>query len=63
MQDSTNKRGLLLLVFLTCLTCVAGAVEVQVLAEEEVYAFVSPDNGSGPMWAYGSTEIARADDR
>lgn len=35
---------------------------VQVIAEEEVYTFVNPDNGSGPMWAYGSTEIVRSGD-
>ncbi len=35
---------------------------VQVIAEEEVYTIVNPDNGAGPMWAYGSTEIARSGD-
>jgi hypothetical protein len=36
------------------------AVEVRV--EEDVYDFVSPDNGSGPLWSYGCTVIARSGD-
>mgnify|MGYP005850054535 CR=1 FL=1 len=27
--------------------------------EEEVYTFKSPDNGSGPLWSYGCTQIVR----
>ena len=33
---------------------------VSVRVEEDVYDFVSPDNGSGPMWSYGCTAIARS---
>ena len=35
---------------------------VTVLSEEDVYTFVSPDNGSGPLWSYGCTSIARLGD-
>lgn len=35
---------------------------VEVRAEEDVYTFVSPNNGSGPMWSYGCTSIARLGD-
>lgn len=34
-------------------------VQVSVAIEEEVYSFVSPNNGSGPLWCFGSTQIAR----
>ncbi len=27
--------------------------------EEDVYTFTNPDNGSGPLWSYGCTVIAR----
>ena len=27
--------------------------------EEEVYTFKNPDNGSGPLWSYGCTQIVR----
>jgi len=33
---------------------------VEVRVEEEVYDFVSPENGSGPLWSYGCTVIARS---
>jgi len=32
---------------------------VQVTAEESVYAYVSPNNGSGPLWCYGCSVVAR----
>jgi hypothetical protein len=31
--------------------------------EEDVYTYVAPDNGSGPLWCRGSTCIVRAGDR
>ncbi len=34
-----------------------------VRTEEEVYTFKNPDNGSGPLWSYGCTQIARMGDR
>jgi hypothetical protein len=34
-------------------------VETRVIAEEIVTHFVSPGNGSGPLWCYGSPAIAR----
>jgi len=39
-----------------------GAPKLRVLAEEDVYSFVSPNNGSGPLWSFGCTCIARMDD-
>lgn len=44
---------------LALLTLATQTPEVQVTAEEDVYTFVNPNNGSGPLWAYGSTEVAR----
>jgi hypothetical protein len=38
-------------------------LSVRVVAEEDVYTFVSPDNGSGPMWSFGCTTITRLGDR
>ena len=38
------------------------AQTVEVKAEEDVYKFVNPNNGSGPLWDYGSTNIARCGD-
>ena len=35
------------------------SVKVTVEAEEEVYRYENPDNGSGPFWCFGSTCIAR----
>jgi hypothetical protein len=35
---------------------------VRVVAEEEVYSFDPPDNGSGPMWNRGCTTILRLKD-
>ena len=35
---------------------------VQVEVEEDVYSFVPPKNGSGPLWSYGCTQIARLGD-
>lgn len=35
---------------------------LRVLAEEDVYSFVSPNNGSGPLWSFGCTCIARMED-
>jgi hypothetical protein len=37
-------------------------VRARVELEEEVYTCPSPDNGAGPMWAYGSTCIVRIGD-
>jgi hypothetical protein len=37
----------------------APAQTVEVRTEEDVYTFVNPNNGSGPLWDYGSTNIAR----
>lgn len=53
------KRFLSLLFLLSLLSLNAHAVSVRVEAEEDVYTFTNPDNGSGPMWAFGSSTIAR----
>lgn len=39
-----------------------GTRGVTVRAEEDVYNLVSPDNGSGPLWSYGCSVIARSGD-
>ena len=31
--------------------------------QEDVYSIVPPDNGSGPLWSYGNTQIVRTADR
>ncbi|MBI5091394.1 MAG: hypothetical protein HZB26_03010 [Candidatus Hydrogenedentes bacterium] len=36
--------------------------KVEVQAEEDVYTFVPPNNGSGPLWSYGCTPITRLGD-
>lgn len=55
-----------LLLFSGCFVVVVGAymsaaepLRVEVRTEEEVYSFTNPDNGSGPLWSYGCTVIAR----
>lgn len=44
------------------LCCVGQTPTVQVIAEEDVYPFVSPNNGSGPLWSFGCTPIVRVGD-
>lgn len=45
------------------LACVAAwGVSVDVVVEEDVYTFVPPNNGSGPLWSYGCTPIVRSGD-
>ena len=52
--------------FILSLLCISGlattAPVVSVMAEEEVYSFTAPNNGSGPMWSYGCTSIVRLKD-
>ncbi len=52
----------LLFVVALVLPVIGHAQTVEVKAEEEVYKFFNPNNGSGPLWAYGSTEIVRIGD-
>ncbi len=40
----------------------SGTLKLAVNAEEDVYTLVSPDNGSGPFWCYGCTQIVRLGD-
>ena len=47
------------LAFMMLLPVFGFAQTVEVKAEEEVYKFVNPNNGSGPLWDYGSTNIVR----
>ncbi len=41
--------------------CIHGVKEpvLTVCAEETAYSFANPNNGSGPLWSYGCTPIAR----
>lgn len=39
------------------------AIEARVVVEEDVYTYTNPNNGSGPMWSFGCTPIARIGDR
>jgi hypothetical protein len=32
---------------------------LEVLTEEDVYSYENPENGSGPLWSYGCTQIVR----
>lgn len=35
------------------------AVTPEVKAEEDIYTFTQPNNGSGPLWSYGCTVVGR----
>jgi hypothetical protein len=50
------------LAMMTLLPVFSFAQTVEVKAEEDVYKFVNPNNGSGPLWDYGSTNIVRSGD-
>ena len=57
----------LILMLCGAMTCCGGGVsrsEVKpvVEIEEDVYTYVDSDNGSFPLWTYGSTILARAGD-
>lgn len=55
-------RKILFTLMIAQLALIAGAgpyPKVSVTAEEDVYDFTNPDNGSGPLWSYGCTPIAR----
>ncbi|MBX3176146.1 MAG: hypothetical protein KF886_02180 [Candidatus Hydrogenedentes bacterium] len=55
--------ALLAAFFASALSVSAGPLPTPVvLAEESVYTFVSPDNGSGPLWSFGCTSIVRSGD-
>ncbi|MBM3290659.1 MAG: hypothetical protein FJY92_10955, partial [Candidatus Hydrogenedentes bacterium] len=41
----------------------AWAVTPRVVYEEDVYTYTNPNNGSGPMWSFGCTPIARVGER
>ena len=59
-------RALTLSLALTLALGILGSVEaragVRVEVEEEVYTFTPPNNGSGPLWSAGCTQIARMGD-
>jgi hypothetical protein len=58
--ENTEIRPMIRLIAMMVLLPVFGfAQKVEVKAEEEVYKFVNPNNGSGPLWDYGSTNIVR----
>ncbi len=41
----------------------AHAVTPRVVVEEPVYTYTNPDNGSGPLWSFGCSPVARVGDR
>jgi len=49
-------------VFLAMAGAASAAPTVTVGAEEVVYTFTPPNNGSGPLWSFGCTAIARLGD-
>lgn len=51
------------LLILSCSTQNEPAFTISVEAEEIVYKFEPPDNGSGPMWCHGNTCIIRYGDK
>jgi hypothetical protein len=53
---------MLLLTSAITLCCLGQAPVVEVIAEEDVYPFVNPNNGSGPLWSFGCTPIVRVGD-
>ncbi len=53
-------RLTLISILFTCVT--ARAVTVECIVQEDVYTFVSPNNGSGPLWSHGCTSIVRNGD-
>ncbi|MBW7863574.1 MAG: hypothetical protein GX580_06390 [Candidatus Hydrogenedens sp.] len=52
------KQFVTLFLLALLLTPAAMPLTVHVEAEEEVYQFTNPNNGSGPMWSHGNTGIA-----
>jgi hypothetical protein len=64
MKNSIRTSAVaLILASATTSMTLASAQTVRVTAEEEVYTFVNPNNGSGPFWSAGCTSIARLGDR
>jgi hypothetical protein len=55
--------ALILAFYLLANSAATQDLSVRVVIEEDVYTFTSPDNGSGPMWSFGCTTIARLGDR
>ncbi|MCP4643368.1 MAG: hypothetical protein GY851_23175 [bacterium] len=67
MLFSTDSLALTIAVLASvamCGICRAGEADIEptVTAFEDVYTFASPGNGSGPLWSYGCTSIARVGD-
>ncbi len=57
-----TKRGLIAMICIAMLGGLSAAsaqVRPVVEVEEEVYEYVSANNGAGPLWSYGSTCIVR----
>lgn len=62
MKNISHISLFLLLCMTAASATVADTTELWlpvVRAEEDVFAFTNPDNGSGPLWSYGCTQIAR----
>lgn len=56
------KFGLYVVLWVACLlgNSAWGVMPgVEVTAQEDVYSITPPNNGSGPLWSYGCTSIAR----
>jgi hypothetical protein len=50
------------LALLMILAASAGDLSVTVAAEEDIFLFTPPNNGSGPLWSFGNSQIARLGD-
>lgn len=62
LHGLTCLLGLLTILAAPTIAAFAGDPQPVVGAEEEVYRFESPNNGSGPLWCAGSTCLVRAGD-
>jgi hypothetical protein len=63
-MQTGSRSAMYALTALTVLVCGADAAPPPpvVAAEEAVYTFQDPANGSGPMWCFGSTCLVRSGD-
>jgi hypothetical protein len=64
--EFVSGKTIIIAVVLSLLAGCSGSknkpLNVKVEVEEEVYRFLSANNGAGPMWCHGSTSIVRVDD-
>ncbi|GMU91205.1 MAG: hypothetical protein AMXMBFR4_02630 [Candidatus Hydrogenedentota bacterium] len=57
-----RNAAMVLLAAIACALACA-APDVRVIIEEDIYTYESPNNGSGPLWSFGCTAIARIGER